>query len=209
MSAARCRNTFGVCSRAAPMDSSGGTIDRWTRTIYMVPGPGPAGPDAARVPPSTSACILFAHPHAPTQPQCPRPCIGTFQARFGHGFGEGLTQVIAEDIMADAGHQPVLPRSALRRLHRGHAGRRRGFRTRCDGARLLLRRGGQPEHLNGCALGRDWRAVATARRRPARTRKRARTFDGSRRPYEERLRQIMRQAHQGRLPHSDQERRTV
>ena len=38
-----------------------------------------------------------------TQQQCPQPCIGTFQDEFGTGFGEGLTQVITEDIMETQG----------------------------------------------------------------------------------------------------------
>jgi len=76
----------------------GGTIDRWTRTIYMVPAP--------RLRQETrleyalhEAVHLFADPHAPTAAACPTPCIGSFQRRYGNGFGEGLTQVITEDIM--------------------------------------------------------------------------------------------------------------
>lgn len=76
----------------------GGTIDRWTRTIYMVPAPGLR--QETRLEYALHEAVhLFADPHAPTPAACPAPCIGTFQRRFGDGFGEGLTQVIAEDIM--------------------------------------------------------------------------------------------------------------
>jgi hypothetical protein len=81
---------------------TGGTIDRWTRTIYMIEPPGLR--DHTRLEYALHECVhLFAHPHAPTQQECPRPCIGAFQAEFGTGFGEGLTQVITEDIMASQG----------------------------------------------------------------------------------------------------------
>jgi hypothetical protein len=77
----------------------GGTIDRWTRTIYVVPAPGLRA--ETRLEYALHECVhLFAHPHVPAQGQCPRVCVGTFQQRFGRGFGEGLTQVITEDIMA-------------------------------------------------------------------------------------------------------------
>lgn len=77
----------------------GGTIDRWTRTIYMVPAPGLRLD--TRLEYALHECVhLFAHPQAPTQQDCAAPCIGTFQREFGTGFGEGLTQVITEDIMA-------------------------------------------------------------------------------------------------------------
>jgi len=77
---------------------AGGTIDRWTRTIYVVPAPGLRA--ETRLEYAIHECVhLFAHPHAPTKQQCPQPCIGTFQQAFGFGFGEGLTQVITEDIM--------------------------------------------------------------------------------------------------------------
>jgi len=81
---------------------TGGTIDRWTRTIYMIEPPGLR--DHTRLEYALHECVhLFAHPHAPTQQACPRPCIGAFQAEFGTGFGEGLTQVITEDVMASQG----------------------------------------------------------------------------------------------------------
>ncbi len=76
----------------------GGTIDRWTRTVYVIAAPGLRA--ETRLEYAIHECVhLFAHPHAPTRPQCPQPCIGTFQQAFGRGFGEGLTQVITEDIM--------------------------------------------------------------------------------------------------------------
>ena len=81
---------------------TGGTIDRWTRTIYMVEPPGLR--DHTRLEYALHECVhLFAHPHAPTQQACPQPCIGSFQDEFGTGFGEGLTQVITEDIMDKQG----------------------------------------------------------------------------------------------------------
>jgi hypothetical protein len=77
---------------------TGGTIDRWTRIVYMVPAPGLRS--ETRLEYALHECVhLFAHPHAPTQQACPQPCIGAFQDEFGTGFGEGLTQVITEDIM--------------------------------------------------------------------------------------------------------------
>ena len=81
---------------------TGGTIDRWTRMIYMIEPPGLR--DHTRLEYALHECVhLFAHPHAPTRQTCPHPCIGAFQAEFGRGFGEGLTQVITEDIMASQG----------------------------------------------------------------------------------------------------------
>lgn len=76
----------------------GGTIDRWTRTIYMVPAPGLRF--ETRLEYALHECVhLFAHPHVPAQGQCPPVCVGTFQRWFGKGFGEGLTQIITEDVM--------------------------------------------------------------------------------------------------------------
>lgn len=76
----------------------GGTIDRWTRTIYALAAPGLRF--ETRLEYALHECVhLFANPHAPNSQQCPAPCIGTFQHEFGTGFGEGLTQVITEDIM--------------------------------------------------------------------------------------------------------------
>ena len=80
----------------------GGTIDRWTRTVYVVPAPGLRA--ETRLEYAIHECVhLFAHPHAPTRQQCPQPCVGTFQHEFGTGFGEGFTQVITEDIMDTQG----------------------------------------------------------------------------------------------------------
>ena len=79
-----------------------GTIDRWTRTIYMVPAPGLR--QETRLEYALHEAVhLFAAPHAATAATCPAPCIGTFQRRYGDGFGEGLTQVITEDIMEAQG----------------------------------------------------------------------------------------------------------
>ena len=79
-------------------ETVGGTVDRWTRTIYMVPAPGRRVD--TRLEYALHECVhLFADPHEPVQATCPQPCIGTFQKRFERGFGEGLTQVITEDIM--------------------------------------------------------------------------------------------------------------
>jgi hypothetical protein len=76
----------------------GGTIDRWTRTIYMVPAPGLRF--ETRLEYALHECVhLFAHPHVPTKGQCPPVCVGSFQRRFGKGLGEGLTQIITEDVM--------------------------------------------------------------------------------------------------------------
>ena len=81
---------------------TGGTIDRWTRTIWMIEPPGLSF--HTRLEYALHECVhLFATPHAPTQQACPHPCIGAFQDEFGTGFGEGLTQVITEDIMDQQG----------------------------------------------------------------------------------------------------------
>jgi outer membrane protein OmpA-like peptidoglycan-associated protein len=76
----------------------GGTIDRLTRTIYMVPAPGLRRETRLEYA-LHEGVHLFADPQAPTAAACPAPCIGTFQRGYGPGFGEGLTQVITEDIM--------------------------------------------------------------------------------------------------------------
>jgi outer membrane protein OmpA-like peptidoglycan-associated protein len=79
-----------------------GTIDRWTRTIYMVEAPGLR--QETRLEYALHEAVhLFAAPHAPDAATCPAPCIGAFERRYGEGFGEGLTQVITEDIMAKQG----------------------------------------------------------------------------------------------------------
>ncbi len=76
----------------------GGTIDRWSRTVYVVPAPGLRA--ETRLEYALHECVhLFAHPHVPAAGECPRVCIGTFQRAYGTGFGEGMTQVVAEDVM--------------------------------------------------------------------------------------------------------------
>jgi hypothetical protein len=80
----------------------GGTIDRWTRTVYVMQAPGLR--EATRLEYAIHEFVhLFAHPQTTTEQQCPPPCVGTFQRTFGFGFGEGLTQVITEDLMEAQG----------------------------------------------------------------------------------------------------------
>jgi outer membrane protein OmpA-like peptidoglycan-associated protein len=79
-----------------------GTIDRWTRTIFMIPAPGLRGETRLEFA-LHEAIHLFAHPVIPQKGSCPRICVGTFQKTYGTGFGEGATQVITEDIMAAQG----------------------------------------------------------------------------------------------------------
>jgi hypothetical protein len=79
-----------------------GTVDRWTRTIYMIPAPGLRGETRLEFA-LHEAVHLFAHPVIPPKGSCPRICVGTFQRTYGTGFGEGATQVITEDIMAEQG----------------------------------------------------------------------------------------------------------
>ncbi|MET0555851.1 MAG: hypothetical protein ABW221_22620 [Vicinamibacteria bacterium] len=76
----------------------GGTIDRWTRTIYAVPAPGLRAETRLEYA-LHEAVHLFGHPHSPQAGSCAALCVGTFQRTYGTGFGEGATQVIAEDIM--------------------------------------------------------------------------------------------------------------
>ena len=76
----------------------GGTIDRWTRTIYTVPAPGLRFETRLQYA-LHEAVHLFADPHAPAAGSCAAVCLGTFQRTYGTGFGEGATQVITEDIM--------------------------------------------------------------------------------------------------------------
>ena len=77
----------------------GGTIDRRTGIIYMLESrlvEGGAGPSfVTRLEWALHEAVhLFAHPYIAQVEQ------GTFQAKYGKGFGEGATQVITEDIMA-------------------------------------------------------------------------------------------------------------
>jgi hypothetical protein len=80
----------------------GGTIDRRTGTIYMrdshlVEG-GVRPTFMTRLEWALHEAVhLFAHPYIAQVEQ------GTFQAKYGKGFGEGATQVITEDIMAAQG----------------------------------------------------------------------------------------------------------
>lgn len=77
----------------------GGTIDRWTRTIYTIEAPGLR--DATRLQYALHEAVhVLAHPVVPPK-NCPRICVGTFQGAYGTGFGEGATQVITESIMDD------------------------------------------------------------------------------------------------------------
>ena len=75
-----------------------GTIDRWTRRIYMIEAPGLR--DATRLEYALHEGVhLFADPVVPAAGACPRVCVGTFQQTYGTGFGEGATQAITESIM--------------------------------------------------------------------------------------------------------------
>jgi hypothetical protein len=80
----------------------GGTIDRRTRTIYMIQAPGLR--NATRLEYALHEAVhLFADPVIPAKGKCPRICLGTFQRTYGVGFGEGGTQAITEGIMAAQG----------------------------------------------------------------------------------------------------------
>ena len=75
-----------------------GTIDRWTRSIYMIQAPGVR--NATRLEYALHEGVhLVADPVVPAAGACPRVCVGTFQRRYGTGFGEGATQAITEAIM--------------------------------------------------------------------------------------------------------------
>jgi hypothetical protein len=88
--------------RASDNKLVAGTVDRWTRTIYMIPAPGLRGETRLEFA-LHEAVHLFAHPVIPPKGSYPRICVGTFQRTYGPGFGEGATQVITEDIMAEQG----------------------------------------------------------------------------------------------------------
>jgi hypothetical protein len=80
----------------------GGTVDRWTRTVYVIQAPGLR--NATRLEYALHECVhLLAHPVVPAQGSCPRICVGTFQRTYGTGFGEGGTQAITEAIMGAQG----------------------------------------------------------------------------------------------------------
>jgi hypothetical protein len=91
----------------------GGTIDRRTGTIYMIPAPG------RRIDTRLEFALhegvhVFAHPFLALVDKktfqrrygiarFPLEDVGTFQRKYGVGFGEGATQVIAEQIMEAQG----------------------------------------------------------------------------------------------------------
>ena len=79
----------------------GGTVDRWTRTVYVIEAPGLR--DATRLEYALHECVhLLADPVVPPK-GCARICLGTFQRTYGTGFGEGATQAITEAIMGAQG----------------------------------------------------------------------------------------------------------
>lgn len=79
----------------------GGTVDRWTRTVYVIQAPGLR--NATRLEYALHECVhLLADPVVPPQ-GCPRICVGSFQRTYGTGFGEGATQAITEAIMGAQG----------------------------------------------------------------------------------------------------------
>ena len=91
----------------------GGTIDRRTGIIYMVPAPG-RRTDTRFEFALHEAVHLFAHPFISLvdekifQASYGRSCttapdVGTFQRKYCRGFGEGATQVITEQIMETQG----------------------------------------------------------------------------------------------------------
>ena len=91
----------------------GGTIDRGTGTIYMVPAPG-RQIDTRLGFALHETVHLFAHPFTNLvdektfQNNYGRSChseidVGTFQRKYCFGLGEGATQVITEQIMEAQG----------------------------------------------------------------------------------------------------------
>ena len=78
---------------------TGGTIDRWTRTVYVCRPPGLRVTRRDSSTRFTNACTCLRIRMRRHSSSARTPCIGTFQHEFGTGFGEGLTQVITEDIM--------------------------------------------------------------------------------------------------------------
>ena len=64
---------------------TGGTIDRWTRTIYMIEPPGLRF--HTRLEYALHECVhLFAHPHAPTQQALPATVHRRVSSRVRHGL---------------------------------------------------------------------------------------------------------------------------
>jgi hypothetical protein len=91
----------------------GGTIDRRTGTIFMIPAPGRRS-DTRLEFALHEAVHLFAHPfmalvddktfHRSYGNSCTTEAdVGTFQRKYCFGFGEGATQVITEQIMQAQG----------------------------------------------------------------------------------------------------------
>jgi hypothetical protein len=91
----------------------GGTIDRRTGTIYMIPAPGRRNETRLEFA-LHEAVHLFAHPFMALvddktfQSSYGRGCtaesdVGSFQRKYCFGFGEGATQVITEQIMGCQG----------------------------------------------------------------------------------------------------------
>jgi hypothetical protein len=91
----------------------GGTIDRRTGTIYMIPAPG-RQIDTRLEFALHEAVHLFAHPFLAIVDRKTFQNnygtalfniedVGTFQRKYGFGLGEGATQVIAEQIMEAQG----------------------------------------------------------------------------------------------------------
>ena len=92
----------------------GGTIDRAAGKLYLLEAPGVSGYTRLEFA-LHEAVHLVAHPFMRTVSddaflrQHGRSCrrgetdVGTFQRKYCAGFGEGATQVITEDIMAEQG----------------------------------------------------------------------------------------------------------
>ena len=91
----------------------GGTVDRRTGTIYMIPAPG-RQIDTRLEFALHEAVHVFAHPFLGLVDKntfqrhygfarYSLEDVGTFERKYGFGFGEGATQVIAEQIMEAQG----------------------------------------------------------------------------------------------------------
>jgi hypothetical protein len=176
----------------------GGTIDRWTRTIYMVPSPGLR--NETRLEYALHECVhLFADPHVPTKGQCAPVCVGSFQRKFGTGFGEGLTQVITEDILDTQG----ISRYYRDRPYDGFTAVMRDV-VKCFGLDAMARAYffGHVDALEtsmNARWGTGWHAVAgaTSSGDTATARARIRRLESE---YAQRLQQMIRQAPKGDFP---------
>jgi outer membrane protein OmpA-like peptidoglycan-associated protein len=176
----------------------GGTIDRWTRMIYMVPAPGLR--NETRLEYALHECVhLFADPHVPTTGQCGPVCVGTFQRTFGTGFGEGLTQVITEDILDTQG----ISRYYRDRPYDGFTEVMRDV-VKCFGLPAMARAYffGQVDALRiamEVRWGMGWHAVAgaTSSGDTATARARIRRLEAD---YAQRLQDMIRQAPKGDFP---------